>query len=643
MASVEMRILQGELKGKVFSFTRPECVLFGRARDAAICITDDPFVSRNHLLFEISPPFVYVSDLGSKNGFFLNDVQYSIHDRPNSPKSIFLSDGEQIAVGKNRLLINILGSDEKGLFGSNKTSGKKIFPYSGIPNASMGFLMPDSLIGSYRIGSEIGRGWMGAVYQAIDTRSGQTVALKTMVPNVIFSKVAAELFLNELSRLQRVDHPSICKLLDFGRKENLFYCVQEYIDGLDLSRLLIHRDGKLNMEEAVPIMLEVLEGLSHGQLDGEFIHRNFTPRNILTYGKGRWIRGKIADFGLFRALEIAGLNQMILSGNYVENPCYWPRERITFYDRVDFASEVFSVASIFYEMLTGCLVRDSLSELRRDFKKAGRIPGLSDYLQVIAHNKPIPIRQKNPEIPTQVAEILDRALSEPIINRSQATPGEELSQTRFPNLENFRMALLEALNSAGLTSKGSKPDLLGSEEALEEKSEVALLVLDLANSTHLVNIRGTNFFTEIVNSFNNLFRNHESRTGLKFLKGTGDGFFAIYRKVDDALLVGRALLAEAAKNDVQIRIAMNWGSVTIASDGDFLGREVHRLFRIEGLKESDRVSKTQVIFPPHGRILVTKAVVERTSSVFQNLGFFRLKGFEEPWEIFLFCDNTPRN
>ena len=139
-----------------------------------------------------------------------------------------------------------------------------------------------------------------------------------------------------------------------------------------------------------------------------------------------------------------------------------------------------------------------------------------------------------------------------------------------------------------------------------------------------------------INFFNRIFRNHESASSLKFLKCTGDGFFAVYEQPGPALEAARKIVSEALASEIQIRIALNWGLITIAGDGDFLGKEVHRLFRIEGLKESDRVSGLAIPIPPHGRILATRSVAETNPGFFKNIGFFRLKGFDEPCEIFLF-------
>ncbi|MBF0406688.1 MAG: protein kinase [Candidatus Riflebacteria bacterium] len=733
MNSVELKIVQGELQGKSFTITRPLCILVGRARDAMIRITDDPFVSRHHLLIEVSPPFVFLSDLGSKNGFTLNEIHYG---SAGSIKSMFLSDGDNIGIGKSLFNITILSEDVKGRQKQNKSSGKTVFPFSGVPSSAMEVLKPGFVFGKYRIIHEIGKGWTGSSYQAVDTESGSMVSLKTIVPNVVFSKDNAEMFLKEMNSLKDLEHPSICRLIDFGRDGNIFYCVSEYVNGMDLSKMLALHGGRMRIEEAFQIMLDILDGLSYSWKKTGLLHRNLKPGNILTYTKEKKIRARISDFGIFPSMEKSGLSQMILSGNYAEAPKYWPRERITYFDKIDASSEVFSAAAIFSQILTGYPLRDNLPVVRLTADKNSRIPGLAAHLECIVSNNVIPLRDRKKDVPQWAAEIIDHALSEPVIHREKQDLTAIFSQERFPDIISFRSALQKSAEAAGISYIREEPDvqsevnapqmpeikkdldsvdnqvhqpqqlqpvqnvsqalspsqpqklqdvtvirgnilkaenlndapadlhrdeiseqkssssaendkktvlyrLPSSDSPADEKIEAALLVIDLAGSTQLVNSRGTYFFTSVVNSFNNLFKTHETAKGLIFLKCTGDGFFAIYRQAEDALQISRALLKDAEKNDVFVRIALNWGGITVASDGDFLGREVHRLFRIEGLKKSDRVSdcapefKNDTDFPVANRILGTKAYFEKTSASYKSIGLFTLKGFDEPWEIFI--------
>ncbi len=458
-ATVELNVLQGELKGRAVTFEQPGCVLFGRAGDAALRVENDPFVSRHHFLLEISPPFVLLSDLGSTNGVYVNDRLYGGRDagrgllRPAS-KATFLSDGDQIVVGQNRISVSIDEGAVPGTTARRRTTTRRALPFAGTPTASMGELPASMLAGQYQVGPELGCGWMGVVYRAVDVRSGDMVSLKTLVPNVVFTDEAADVFLKHAKALGELVHPSLCRQFDVWRDGNVFVSAREYVEGRDLAQLLALRGGRIDPDEAVPIMVEVLDGLVYAVAkSGNIYHRNIKPRNILLSGRGLGSRARVADFGLFHGLEAAGLSQIMLSDLYHDAAPYWPRERITWFGRSLPASEVFSVAAVFYEMLTGCLPRDGVTELRNEIRKAGRPAGLADFLSVFAGHPPVPVRTRNPDIPAQIAKVIDRALAEPAVQTGD-DPGRILAEARYPDLTTFRTALLEACAAAGWTRGG---------------------------------------------------------------------------------------------------------------------------------------------------------------------------------------------
>ena len=439
--SVLLKALHGELKGRVFSFPARDCVLLGRAPDAAVRVPDDPFVSRHHLLMETETSSILLSDLGSRNGFFVNDRHFG---REESSSSTFAGDGDMIAMGTNRFQLQV------------ETAGRDIQGQAGCPSsehppaAGSTPFFPDeppaeNIPGHFQIIREIGRSWVGVRYQAIDQRSGQPVTLKVIIPDGDFSEEGAEIAVRELGRLQGLRHPCLTGLKEYGWRGNGFFCAQEEIEGTDLARYLKMRGGRLPLAEAAPIMLDILEGLTHAWGNGNILHRNLKPANILVRGEGQGIHAVVADCGLFRALETAGLNRTIRSRLYFEAPAWWPRERITFFTRADPASEVFSAAAVFYQMLTGYLVRDGMFELQSQAAWAKRAPGLPEYLSLMAGHPPVPIRERDPGIPAELAEILDKALAEPVIRRGEEHPGSVLAEARFSDPGSFLGALREVL------------------------------------------------------------------------------------------------------------------------------------------------------------------------------------------------------
>jgi len=453
VAVIELKVLQGELEGRVLTFDKPGCVLFGRIADATLRVENDPFVSRHHFLLEISPPFILLSDLGSKNGVYVNNTPYGgggpIRHAGASPKAAFLSDGDQIVIGRNRISVSISEGGGAGSVTRRRTTTRRALPFAGTATASMGELQPATLAGPYQVGQEIGRGWMGVVYQAVDTRTGGLVLLKTLVPNVVFTDEAAEAFLKRARTLGDLVHPSICRQYDIWREGNVFISAREYVDGTDLAQFIALRGGRLTPDVACPVMQEILDGLIYaGAITGDIYHRNLKPGNILVSGKGAGIHARVADFGLFSCLEESGLSQNMLSNIYYGAAAYWPRERITWFGRTLAASEVYSAAAVFYEMLTGCLPREGVTELRDEVRKAGRPAGLADFLGVFAGHAPLPIRSRNGDIPEEIAAVIDRGLSEPIVP-AEEDPAQILSSVRYPDMTAFRTALLDACAASG--------------------------------------------------------------------------------------------------------------------------------------------------------------------------------------------------
>jgi eukaryotic-like serine/threonine-protein kinase len=225
---------------------------------------------------------------------------------------------------------------------------------SGAPGSSDQSAMADSIAplraalrGRYEIRREIGQGAFATVYLAHDCRHERPVAIKVL--NADPSSDAGELrFIREIRLLAGLQHPNILPLHDSGHVEALLYYVMPYVSGETL-RARMSRERSLSIDAAVNIARESADalGCAHGQ---KIIHRDIKPENILLSG-GHAI---VADFGIARAIDIAGVRQLTRTGmGGPGTPAYMSPEQLLGDNPLDGRSDIYSLGCVLYEMLTG--------------------------------------------------------------------------------------------------------------------------------------------------------------------------------------------------------------------------------------------------------------------------------------------------
>jgi predicted Ser/Thr protein kinase len=196
----------------------------------------------------------------------------------------------------------------------------------------------------------LGQGGMGVVYKARQRQLDRIVAVKLLPPSVGEEPAFAERFTREAQALARLNHPNIVQVYDFGRTDECFYFVMEYVDGVNLRALI--RDHKLDPEAALKIVPQICEALQFAHDEG-IVHRDIKPENILVDKKGRV---KIADFGLAKLLGHA-VDDLSLTGTgqLMGTLGYMAPEQLQQAHAVDHRADIYSLGVVFYEMLTGQL------------------------------------------------------------------------------------------------------------------------------------------------------------------------------------------------------------------------------------------------------------------------------------------------
>ncbi len=203
-----------------------------------------------------------------------------------------------------------------------------------------------ALADRYRIEGELGAGGMATVYLAADLKHDRKVALKVLKPELA-AVIGAERFVVEIKTTAALQHPHILPLFDSGTADSFLYYVMPYIEGETL-RTKLDRETQLGIDEAVKITTEVADALDYAHRHG-VIHRDIKPENILLHDG----RPMVADFGIALALSAAAGGRMTETGMSLGTPHYMSPEQATAEKEITARSDVYSLGSVLYEMLTG--------------------------------------------------------------------------------------------------------------------------------------------------------------------------------------------------------------------------------------------------------------------------------------------------
>ncbi len=198
----------------------------------------------------------------------------------------------------------------------------------------------------YVIEREIGSGGMAVVYLARDRKLDREVALKVLRPE-LGAVLGSARFLAEIKISARLDHPHILTLIDSGEADGLLYYVLPYVRGESL-RAKLDRERQLGLDEALTITKQVASALDYAHRQG-LVHRDIKPENILIQ-EGE---AMLTDFGIALAVKEAGGNRLTQTGLSLGTPQYMSPEQATGDRGIDARSDVYSLASVLYEMLAG--------------------------------------------------------------------------------------------------------------------------------------------------------------------------------------------------------------------------------------------------------------------------------------------------
>ena len=246
----------------------------------------------------------------------------------------------------------------------------------------------------YRILKEIGKGGMGVVYKAEDTKLHRTVAIKALSAELLGDEKARTRFLREARAASAIDHPNICTVYEVNEADDVLFFVMQYIDGKTLKKFIGGRP--LPLDQALEFSLEIADALAEAHRRN-VIHRDIKSSNIMLNERNQ---PKILDFGLAKLIkpspsgsDSSHTAELTALGSPFGTASYMSPEQARG-DRADSRSDIFSLGVVMYEMITGKL----------PFKGRTSV----DVMHAVMHEEPPPLGEQTP---ARLQQILSKALA----------------------------------------------------------------------------------------------------------------------------------------------------------------------------------------------------------------------------------------
>lgn len=274
-----------------------------------------------------------------------------------------------------------------------------------------------STLGRYEVLGELGTGSMGTIYRGRDAVLDRDVALKTIARAGSLDPELKERFYREARLCAKLNHPNIVTIYDLGEQDGTAFIAMELLTGGDLKKFIAEKQTLPN-ERKVQMFADLCDGLHHAHSHG-IIHRDLKPSNIFLNSDGV---AKILDFGIAR-LPASSLTMM---GRVLGTPHYMAPEQIMG-QPCDARSDVFALAMVAFEFLTYAHPFFGESIPKR-----------------IMHDNPDSLRERNPQLPAQLEQVIARALAK--------DPAQ-----RYPSAADFGRALRTSLKDFGTTPETAAP------------------------------------------------------------------------------------------------------------------------------------------------------------------------------------------
>ncbi len=417
---VTLRVIAGPHTGRIFTFDQHETFLIGRSESAHFCLPEDRFFSRHHCLLEIAPPQIFLRDLGSTNGTFVNGLKV---------EAVHLKSGDLIQGGETVIAVEVsvepAPTQEVGATEFHSTIPSVITveclncgilaeSAASSPDAVLSYLCEECRaklrknpqpIPNYQMIKVLGQGGMGSVMLARNATDGRVVAVKTLLPEVAVSEQSLKRFMREIEVAASLQHPHIVSYIEHGTHNGIVYLVSEYVGGMDASKLAKSQGGRLHYQEVVRIIEQTLSALEFAHGLG-FVHRDIKEQNILVDGAFPHSVAKLTDFGLAKSYKETGMSGVTMVGDVAGTIAYMPPEQVRDFKEVRPPSDIYAVGMTAYSLMTGAHALNISPKA-----------GISETVKAIFEKPVIPLGTRLPEIPSPVAAVIEKSLVKEVENR----------------------------------------------------------------------------------------------------------------------------------------------------------------------------------------------------------------------------------
>ena len=251
----------------------------------------------------------------------------------------------------------------------------------------------------FRIEKLLGAGGMGKVYKAFDKELSRTVALKTLLPELVHDHLLTQRFKQELLLASKISHRNILRIHDLGEVDGVKFISMAFIEGKDLNQLL-KDEQPFPLERSLKIARQLCEALDAAHSEG-VVHRDFKPQNVLV---GNSDHVYVSDFGLATSLETAKMG-MTRTGAVMGTPRYMSPEQVEGKE-VDSRCDLYALGLVLYEMVTGATPFSGESTWQLMYQR----------VQVL----PKDVKLVNPALPDYVARVIMHCLEKDPANRYQS-------------------------------------------------------------------------------------------------------------------------------------------------------------------------------------------------------------------------------